>query len=65
MASINKNRIRCPICKKGILHAEDDLEVEDTDIVTWKTTIKKFPNGTMSCDFCSFVDETGEYKNGK
>jgi hypothetical protein len=48
---------KCPICKSGIVCKQDDLEFEDIDLTTNKKTIKKFPNGTLACDFCSWVNE--------
>ena len=52
---IKKNE--CPICKEGKLVPQDDLEFEDTDLQTGKTTIKKYPDGTLACDCCSYVEE--------
>jgi len=48
---------KCPVCKSGRIYKQDDLEFEDLDIITGKTTIKKYPDGTFACDNCCWVDE--------
>ena len=47
----------CPVCKEGTLAPEDDLVFEDIDLETGKKTIKKYPDGTLACDCCSYVEE--------
>ena len=47
----------CPVCTEGEVCKQDDLVFEDIDLITGKKTIKKFPDGTLACDYCSWVDE--------
>ena len=48
-----KDGDKCPVCKSGRIYEQDDLEFEDLDLITGKTTTKKFPDGTFACDFCA------------
>lgn len=52
-----KEEDNCPVCKEGKISRQNDLEFEDIDLSTGKKTIRKFPNGTFACDFCSWVNE--------
>ena len=52
---IRKNA--CPICKEGKLVPQEDLVFEDIDLQTGKPIITKYPDGTLACDCCSYVDE--------
>ena len=52
-----KRKNECPVCTEGTLVPQDDLEFEDIDLQTGKTTRKKYPDGTLACDYCSYVEE--------
>lgn len=52
-----KDGDKCPICKQGEISKQDDLEFEDINLSTGKKSIKRFPNGTLACDYCSWVEE--------
>ena len=52
---IKKNE--CPCCTEGELVPQDDLVFEDVDLTTGETITKRYPDGTLACDYCSYVEE--------